>query len=86
LRHLSHSQDYPLATTQVTALDSSSWINNQPGQTISATGKPVFHFITTPIYSAGQNFALSPHGNRLAVLHNGAIEIYSLKPEQQISQ
>ena len=42
------------------------------------SGQAVFQFITTPIYSSGQNFALSPHGNRLAVLHDGAIEIYKL--------
>lgn len=44
----------------------------------ASTGKPVFHFITNPIYSAGQNFALSPDGKRFAVLHDGAIEIYLL--------
>ena len=31
-----------------------------------------------PIMSAGGNFALSPDGNRLAVLNHGAIEVYDL--------
>ncbi len=51
----------------------------------SRTGNQIFHFITSPIYSAGQNFALSPHGNRLAVLHDDAIEIYALHDSPEIS-
>jgi hypothetical protein len=34
----------------------------------------------TPILSAGQNYALSADGLRLAVLREGAIEIYNLPP------
>ncbi len=33
---------------------------------------------TTPVYTAGKNADFSPDGTRIAVLHNGAIEIYSL--------
>jgi hypothetical protein len=32
----------------------------------------------SPIVSAGQNFALSPDGNHLAVLRDGAIEVYAV--------
>jgi hypothetical protein len=33
-----------------------------------------------PVSSAGQNFALSPDGNRFAILREGAIEVYDLPP------
>lgn len=42
------------------------------------TGNWRLSFRTSPIYTAGQNFALSPGGHRLAVLHDGFIEIYNL--------
>ena len=42
------------------------------------TGKLLLTTNTSPILSAGQNFALSPNGDRLAVLRNGAIEIYTI--------
>ena len=32
----------------------------------------------SPVLTAGQNFALSDDGERLAVLHDGAIEIYKV--------
>jgi hypothetical protein len=32
----------------------------------------------SPILTAGQNFALSENGERLAVLRDGAIEIYKV--------
>ena len=34
----------------------------------------------TPILTAGQNFALSPDGDHLAILRDGAIEVYMLPP------
>jgi hypothetical protein len=42
------------------------------------TGIEIGRFATTPIYTAGQNAAFSPNGLEMAVVHNGAIEIYSL--------
>ena len=42
------------------------------------TGKLLLSTNASPILSAGQNFALSPSGDRLAVLRNGAIEIYDI--------
>ncbi len=35
-------------------------------------------FETTPVFTAGKNADFSPDGLHLAILHNGAIEIYSL--------
>ena len=43
------------------------------------TGKKLLRVATTPIYTAGGNFALSPKGDQLAVLQNGAIEIYPIQ-------
>ncbi len=42
------------------------------------TGIRIGSFRTTPIFTAGQNVDFSPDGTRIAVLHNGAIEIYTL--------
>lgn len=71
-------------THAVAALDplSAEDIDGQ-GITVYDThiGKRVLRMMTAPIYTAGGNFALSPHGNRLAVLHNGAIEIYGLNSQ-----
>ncbi len=68
-------------THAVAALDPLS-AEDVDGQQITVyntrTGKHVLRVMTTPVYTAGQNFALSPNGDRLAVLHDGAIEIYSL--------
>jgi hypothetical protein len=44
------------------------------------SGKQLLHVDCSPIARAGQNFALSPDGMSLAVIHEGAIEIYSLPP------
>ncbi|MGC9292687.1 MAG: hypothetical protein ACP5EP_08165 [Acidobacteriaceae bacterium] len=74
-------------THQVAALDP---LNSQDvdGQIIDVyevqTGKHLLSFRTTPVYTAGQNFALSPNGDRLAVLHDGAIEIYNLNTLPQV--
>jgi hypothetical protein len=42
------------------------------------TGTRIGGFRTTPVYTAGTNASFSPDGTRLAVLHDGAIEIYPL--------
>ncbi|WP_158943541.1 hypothetical protein [Granulicella sp. S190] len=44
------------------------------------SGKQILHVDCTPIERAGQNFALSPDGLSLAVVHAEAIEIYRLPP------
>jgi hypothetical protein len=52
------------------------------GQTVDVyqtdSGKPLLHLDCTPIARAGQNFALSPDGMDLAIVREGAIEIYRL--------
>jgi len=50
------------------------------------SGKQILHADCTPIERAGQNFALSPDGLSLAVVHAEAIEIYrlpSLTPKEE---
>jgi hypothetical protein len=42
------------------------------------TGVRVATFQTTPAYTGGQNVDFSPDGQQMAVLNDGAIEIYSL--------
>ena len=42
------------------------------------SGRQVFSLNCNPILRASENFALSPNGEELAVLNNGAIEIYTL--------
>jgi hypothetical protein len=42
------------------------------------TGVRVATLQTTPVYTAGNNVDFSPDGARMAVLHNGAIEIYTV--------
>lgn len=44
------------------------------------SGKLVLVKDTTPVLTAGQNVALSPDGQRFAVLRHGAVEIYDLPP------
>ena len=44
----------------------------------SATGTLLMATTVSPILTAGQNFALSADGEHLAVLRNGAIEIYQV--------
>jgi hypothetical protein len=44
----------------------------------TATGVPLMATTASPILTAGQNFALSDDGERLAVLREGAIEIYKV--------
>lgn len=44
------------------------------------SGKQLLHVDCSPISRAGQNFALSPDGMNFAVIHEDALEIYSLPP------
>jgi hypothetical protein len=44
------------------------------------TGKLDLVLSATPVMTAGENFALSPSGNKFAIVRNGAIEIYNLPP------
>lgn len=44
------------------------------------SGRQLLRVDAAPIARAGQNYALSPDGMRLAVVRNEAIEIYSLPP------
>jgi hypothetical protein len=46
----------------------------------SATGALLMSTTASPVLSGGQNFALSGDGEKLAVLHDGAIEIYQVPP------
>jgi hypothetical protein len=48
----------------------------------SATGVLLMSTAASPVLTAGQNFALSDDGQHLAVLHDGAIEIYKVPPPQ----
>jgi hypothetical protein len=42
------------------------------------TGILIGSFRTTPVYTGGENVDFSPDGLRMAVLHDGSIEIYTL--------
>ena len=42
------------------------------------SGVRIATFQTSPVYTGGRNVDFSPDGTRMAVLHDGAIEIYSL--------
>lgn len=44
------------------------------------SGKQILRADPQPVQRAGQNFALSPDGMNLAILHGDAIEIYKLPP------
>lgn len=44
----------------------------------SLTGTRIATFDTTPVYTAGGNFDFSPDGKRVAILHDGRIEVYDL--------
>jgi hypothetical protein len=48
-----------------------------------ASGALLLTVPASPVLTAGQNFALSADGERLAVLHQGAVEIYRLPPLKQ---
>ncbi len=42
------------------------------------SGRQLLHVTCTPVETASQNFSLSPDGMGLAVVNNGAIEVYEL--------
>jgi hypothetical protein len=44
------------------------------------SGRQLLRVDVAPIARAGQNFALSPDGMRLAVIRDGSLEVYSLPP------
>lgn len=44
----------------------------------TVTGQRVATFMTSPAYTGGRNVDFSADGQRMAVLHDGAIEIYSV--------
>lgn len=58
------------------------WIKAVKGQVVrifdAATGKVVMETAISPTFDAGGNVALSPSGRRLAVLNEGAIQIFEL--------
>ncbi len=59
-------------------VDPSSILGQPVGVFAVATGKPELVLDAAPILTAGENFTLSPDGDRLAILRNGAIEVYAL--------
>ncbi len=50
------------------------------------TGARLFNVQASPIQADGRNFALSPDGERLAVVADGAIEIFNLPPAATVSK
>ena len=58
------------------------WVNAVKGQVVrvfdAPTGKVILETPVSPVLDAGGNAALSPSGHRLAVLHEGAIEVFEL--------
>ena len=77
---------FAIATAKTINYAAPSMLNNldaEAGQDINVysaqMGKKLLSVTTTPIYTAGGNFALSPKGDHLAVLQNGAIEIYPIQ-------
>ena len=68
------------ASVGVETLDP-AMVNSQSVDVIqNDSGKQLFHIDCSPVARAGQNFALSPDGMSLAVIRDGAIEIYPLPP------
>lgn len=54
-------------------------VKGQAARVLDAhTGELLLETAVSPVYDAGGNVALSPSGRRLAVLHNGTLEIYDL--------
>ncbi len=58
------------------------WVKVVKGQVVrvfdASNGKVVLETPVSPVLDAGGNMALSPSGRRLAVLHEGAIELFDL--------
>ncbi len=61
-------------------VDESSILGEPVGVFDVKTGKTDTVLDATPILTAGENFALSPDGDKLAILRGGAIEVYDLPP------
>ncbi len=61
-------------------VDQSSIVGQPVGVFSVATGKLDTVLDASPILTAGNNFALSPDGDMLAILRGGAIELYTLPP------
>jgi len=72
LLHSSSASDQPVSADEISA------------QTVvvyqTESGKQILHADCTPVERAGQNFALSPDGLSLSLIHADAIEIYRLPP------
>jgi hypothetical protein len=64
----------------IAAADAESVIGQVVEVYDSASGRLRFVAPVNPILDAGQNFALTADGKRIATLHNGAIEIFDLPP------
>jgi hypothetical protein len=50
----------------------------------AATGKVALETPADPVFDAGGNVAISPSGRRVAVLNNGAIQVFDLPPPSQL--
>jgi hypothetical protein len=61
-------------------VDETNIMNQMVGVFDTQTGHLSLVKNATPILSAGQNYALSQDGLRMAILREGAIEIYNLSP------
>lgn len=61
-------------------VDESSILGQPVGIFSIQSGKLDTVLDANPILSAGENFALSPDGEKLAILRDGAVEIYNLPP------
>ncbi len=61
-------------------VDADSIVGQPVGAFSVASGKIDAVLDASPILTAGGNFALSPDGNTLAILRDGAIELYVLPP------
>jgi len=68
--------NHPVGTMD--PIDETNIVNQMVGVFDTQTGQLRLVKNTTPILSAGQNYALSTDGLRFAILRGGAIEIYDL--------
>ena len=70
--------DHSLSTLD--PIDASSILGQPVGVFDIANGELTTVLDASPILTAGENFSLSPDGNTLAILRDGAIEFYTLPP------
>jgi hypothetical protein len=61
-------------------VDTSSILGQPVGTFDVETGKPQLVLDASPILSAGENFSLSPDGDKLAILRDGSIEVFAMPP------